>query len=375
MESFDSSERVGNRRSTSKMFTLFALVLAFVVLIGCDKQQDANDFVKSETYTDNSARSEVDANNSVRSEVVVRQYLKDLGIKIGTDKERERIVEVKSSGFTLQGNAPKEELLELNAVEDCGFQYDAKDDRQTIRFKTMWRAYAGGLARMSNLTGGEIKEKKFELTQELSQTLSAEFKGVTTIVSAESFDAAGSEYEGTVAVSQSKKREEMYSGLQSKPGKHSLGDFVEKESSTGIVCPKSYCDNEGVWWRIAGVPVELDGNHSPKGGTAAIEAAKRYAYEAAMRTIAVRVSVKTQLQSTMTKSGDGVSVEDKLSKVVRVEPLDTILPVDPSKTKWIELERVDPMTGAPVRCVIAALYSGGGGSVTKSALGQDTKEM
>ena len=49
---------------------------------------------------------------------------------------------------------------------------------------------------------------------------------------------------------------------------------------------------------------------------------------------------------------------DKLSKVVKVEPLGTIMPVDPSKTKWIELEKVDPMTGAPVRCVIAALCSG-----------------
>ncbi len=366
MESLDPSEREGNRRSTIKMFMMCAFASAFVVLIGCGKQQDAKEVVGSEA----------DTNNFVRSEVIVMQYLKDLGIKIGADKESERIVEVKSSGFTMQGNAPKQDdLLELNTIEDCGFQYDVKDDCQTIRFKAMWRAYADGLARMANRTGGGVKAKKMGQKQELTQTLSAEFRGVTTIVSAESLDASGSEYEVTVAVSQSKKREEMYSGLQSKPGKHSLGDFVEKESSTGIVCPKSYCDNEGVWWRIAGVPVELDGNRSPKRGTAAIEAAKRYAYEAAMRTIAVRVSVKTQLQSTMTKSGDGVSVEDKISKVVRVEPLDTILPVDPSKTKWIELERVDPMTGVPVRCVIAALYSGGGGCVTKSALGQDTKEM
>ncbi len=224
----DSSERERNRRSTLKVFTSFAFASAFVVLLGCGcgKQQDTKEVVGTEAGT----------NNFVRSEVTVMQYLKDLGIKIGADKERERIVEVKSSGLILQGNAPKQDvLLELNTIEDYGFQYDVKDDCQTIRFKSMWRA--------------------------------------------------------------------------------------------------------------------------------------------AMRTIAVRVSVKTQLQSTMTKSGDGVSVEDKLSKVVRVEPLDTILPVDPSKTKWIELERVDPMTGVPVRCVIPALYSGGGGSVTKSALGQDTKEM
>ena len=97
------------------------------------------------------------------------------------------------------------------------------------------------------------------------------------------------------------------------------------------------------------------------------------AYEAAMRTIAVRVFVKTQLQNTMMKSGDDVSVYAKLSKVVKVEPLDTILPVDPSKTKWIELEKIDPMTGAPVRCVIAALCSGKSDRVVGPVSGQKAK--
>lgn len=293
--------------------------------------------------------------------IQVERMLKAHGIQEGSDVKHGRIVAIGT--WIFGGKSSSDEPYDFQAPD---FPDDVNDSFETKRFKAMWKAYATGLSSIAmnkpnvglNLTGSNSNQ-----VMDLSEKLA----GVVTVTMAESLDPAEEVYQVSVAVYQSKKREKMYSGsLKSKPGKYTLAEWIERVSGAGIICPRSYCDNEGVWWRVAGVPVELDEKRSPKKGPVAIATAKRYAYEAARRTIAVQVSEKAQIKCKITNTSDkSIDVEEKVSEVVKIEPLDTILPVDPSKTKWFELERVDPMSGAPVRCVIAALCSGPGAGVSR----------
>ena len=295
----------------------------------------------------------------------VEQFLKRMDVQVGGDLERGRIVAIGTSGFYMKGNESDDES---GLKETYDFPDEAGDDNETRRFKAVWKAYANGLARIASdlETSVDSKEMKDRNGNILSQTLKTSatqsLTGIVTITMTESCTADG-EYEVTVAVCQSQKRAEAYSrglnGGNMTLGKYTLEEWVKQKSERGfgIIYPQSYCDNEGDWWRVAGVPVDLSEGRNSKKVAVLTAKAKRYAYEAAMRTIAVRVSTSTSTLISFDSSERGKQ-KDKTEKAVKIDPINTVLPVDPSQVRWFELERMNPMTGKPVRCVVAALRSG-----------------
>lgn len=316
------------------------------------------------------------------SREVLEQLLESVGIRVGGDLERGRIVAMGTSGFSMKGEESDDEW---GLKETYDFPDEAGDDNETRRFKAVWKAYANGLARIASdlETSLDSKETKDENGNILSQTLKTSatqsLTGIVTITMAESCTTDG-EYEVTVAVCQSQKRAEAYSrglnGGNATPGKYTLDEWVKQksESVSGIICPQAYCDNEGAWWRVAGVPVDLSEGRNSKKVVVLTAKAKRYAYEAAMRTIAVRVVSTSTLTSIFDSSERGKKKhkmkKHKMEGTVKIDPINTVLPVDPSQVRWFELDRKNPMTGNSVRCVVAALRSGNGMGKPK----QDTEK-
>ena len=303
------------------------------------------------------------------SRELANQSLGNMGIQVGCDAKRGRMVATATRGCSLKHEEPDEEL---GFTETYDFPDDTTDDFETRRFKAVWKAYADGLAEIATQMGISIEheEEKKDAGRVLGETMhssaSGSLAGVVFLTMAESFNDGC--YEVTVAVCQSKKREETYSrgltGGEPSLGKYSLVDWIEltvDKGAGGIICPQSFCDNEGVWWRVAGVPVELDAGRSSKKVVMSTEKAKRYAYEAAMRTLAVRVSARTSSTSKLVDKGaDDLEVNDKVERMVKIEPMNTVLPIDPSHVQWFEVDKVNVFTGKPVRCVVAALRSGKG---------------
>ena len=290
---------------------------------------------------------------------VVLEILALKSIERGFDAKRWRISAVETRGFSLKG-AERDDEFELTETYD--FPDDANDDFETRRFKAMWKAYADGLASIVTGFGASIDHEKAEGehgagTSEVLKTMSScPLNGILTITSAESLD--NGEYEVTVAVGWSKKREKMYSsslrGEKSGQGKYALDEWVENCCTTGIICPQSYCDNEGVWWRVAGVPVDLGAGRNSKKVTWLAEKARHYAYEAAMRTIAVQVSARTSMSISF-DSRDDDKKKEKIERAVKVEPMCVIRSDDPFRVKWLELDRVNSITGKPIRVSVCAI--------------------
>ena len=299
------------------------------------------------------------------SREVMEQSLRRMDIQVGGDLERGRIVAMGTSRFYMKG---EESGDEWGLKETYDFPDDAGDDCETKRFKAVWKAYANGLAEIASVIGASVvadaNDENGKILSRTSKSSAVQLlNGIVTITMTESSVADG-EYEVTVAVCQSQKRAEAYSralnGGDAKPGKYTLDEWVKQKSETmGMICPQSYCDSKGVWWRVAGVPVDLrEGRNSAK-VVVLTEKAKRYAYKAAIRTIAVKVSASTSM-SISNDSNESGKPKEKMERSVKIEPTNTVLPVDPSQVRWFELDRENPMTGNPVRCVVAALRSGSG---------------
>ncbi len=314
---------------------------------------------------------------AMSSRDAVKQQLERMHVEVGY-AGRGRMVAVETRGFSLKGDDEVDD--ELRFVEKYDFPDDEADDFETKRFKAVWKAYADGLAKIASdlETSMDHKEMKDENGKILSQNFKSSavqsLAGVVTITMAESCTADG-EYEVTVAVCQSQKRAEAYScglnGGNTTPGKYTLEEWVKQksESGLGIICPQSYCDNEGVWWRVAGVPVDLSAGRNSKKVALKTEKARRYAYEAAIRAIAVRVSTRTST-SIIFDSSERVKRKEKMERDVKIDPINMVLPVDPSQVRWFEFDMKNPLTGNSVRYVVAALRSGNGMGKPK----QDTEK-
>ena len=341
---------------------IFCAVLA--ALAGCG-EDDAKVSAEGESSSQlqATAKTAVPGNvmrHEMSSHDAVMAALKKRGILLGFDAERERMVVVETNGFSLKG---EEKNDEFELAESYDFPDDDNDDFETKRFKATWKAYADGLATIAIYLMAPINNEKADgehggdTSGILNSKSSCSLDSIFTITSAESFDDNG-EYEVTVAVGWSKKREEMYSsglsGENSGHGKYTLAEWVENCCTTGIICPQSYCDNEGVWWRIAGVPVDLSAGRNSKEVAVSTEKAKRYAYEAAMRTIAVQVSARISI-STIVYSGDDGKKKEKMENSVAVKPMRVIRSDDPFRVKWLELDRVDPINGKPIRVIVCAI--------------------
>ena len=351
-----------------KILQAIIICAVFAIFAGCGEDEakvPASGKSSSQLQmSEKTAVAENVARHEMSSRDLVRRKLEGLGLRIGFDADRGRLVAVGTHGFSLKGD---EKGDELKLTETYDFPDDANDDFETKRFKAMWKAYANGLAEIATHLGMSFNHDEAKDTKGISGLLESSavqsFAGVKYLTMSESLTADG-EYEVSVAVVQSKKTETIYShsssGGEAKPGKYTVAEWMENSCELGMICPQSYCDINGVWWRVAGVPVDLSSGRKSKRVAVLTEKAKRYAYEAAMRTIAVGVSASTSASSSRTLIGDGDKIQEKLLRTVRIKPLNTILPVDSSQINFFELDKVNPMTGKPVRSVVAALRSGKG---------------
>ena len=353
-----------------KFFSL-AVLAAFA---GCGKD-DTEVAVKEESGPQPQSAAASSASNDVTrqsSHEVMEELLATRGICQGVDVDKGRILAVESRAFSLK----KEKN---NSVEETyDFSDDSEDDFETLRFKTAWKAYADGLAEIAQMLGtqiyGETVENKTNRTVEDASNRAEiqhsiadiRLDGIVTVAATESYDKQEEEYEFTVAVCQSSKRQKLYKdGLlgdgSSPPGHFSLKEWIDENSSMGMICPQSFVDNEGVWWRVAGVPVDLSAGRNSKKVALLSEKAKRYAYEAAIRTIWVDVSASMSLMSTLSVSAGGESErKEKLSRKVCIKPLRDILPSDPFRVKWLGFDKVNPITGKPIRLIVCAIRDDAG---------------
>ena len=347
-----------------KFFSL-AVLAAFA---GCGKD-DTEVAVKEESGPQPQSAAASSASDNVTrrsSREVIEELLVAKGVRQGVDVDKGRILVVKSRGFSMKDE--KDDSVE----ETYDFPDDPNDDFETRRFKTSWKAYADGLAEIAQMLGtqiyGETVENKTNRTvedgsnrAEIQHSMAGiRLDGIVTVVATESYDKQ-EEYEFTVAVCQSRKRQKLYKDGSlgdgsSPPGRFSLKEWIDENSSTGMICPQSFVDNDGVWWRVAGVPVDLSAGRNSKKVALLSEKAKRYAYEAAIRTIWVDVSASMSLMSTLSVSvGGGTEHKEKLSRKVCIKPLRDILPSDPFRVKWLELDKVNPITGKPIRLIVCAI--------------------
>ena len=348
-----------------KFFSL-AVLAAFA---GCGKD-DTEVAVKEESGPQPQSAAASSASNDVTrrsSREVMEELLATRGICQGVDVDKGRILAVESRGFSLE-----EEKYD-SVEETYDFPDDSEDDFETRRFKTAWKAYADGLAEIAQMLGTQIYDEILENQTNRTVEVRADrteiqhsiagikLDGIVTVAATESYDNQEEGYEFTVAVCQSSKRQKLYKdGLlgdgSSLPGHFSLKEWIDENSSMGMICPQSFVDNEGVWWRVAGVPVDLSAGRNSKKVAVLAEKAKRYAYEAAMRTIWVDVSAFMSLMSTLSVSAGGESeCKEKISRKVCIKPLRDILPSDPFRVKWLEFDKVSPITGKPIRLIVCAI--------------------
>ena len=285
---------------------------------------------------------------------IVYRMLVENDIRGGYDAERGRVVGIGTWRFYAD--------KEVSNVLDCGFADSPDDDFEMKRFKAMWKAYARALADIARIKGrctlsAKISETEPDSEPDANATsvftesiASMQLDGVTFLVMAESW--AEGRYEVSVAMCQSTKRMEAYScrstGSGACPGRYSIFERLECVSKTGMICPQSYCDKDGVWWCIAGVPVGLDGKHLKllKDST---EEAKCYAYEAALRTIAVQVSLETRVTSSMVEE-PGEVIRERFRGHIKIDPVVKI-PPHPFRTT----EMIDPLTGKSIHLAVAFL--------------------
>ena len=353
-----------------KFFSL-AVLAAFA---GCGKD-DTEVAVKEESGPQPQSAAASSASNDVTrqsSREVMEELLATRGICQGVDVDKGRILAVESRAFSLKEE--KDDSVE----ETYDFSDDSDDDFETRRFKTAWKAYADGLAEIAQMLGTQIYDETVENKTnrtvedgsnraEIQHSIAdIRLDGIVTVAATESYDKQEEEYEFTVAVCQSSKRQKLYKdGLlgdgSSPQGHFSLKEWIDENSSMCMICPQSFVDNDGVWWRVAGVPVDLSAGRNSKKVALLSEKAKHYAYEAAIRTIWVDVSASMSLMSTLSVSAGGESeCKEKISRKVCIKPLRDILPSDPFRVKWLEFDKVSPITGKTIRLIVCAIRDDAG---------------
>lgn len=333
---------------------------------GCGREDAEKSAVKSQKSRQQVAEENVKTcvdvvHSSQTSRDVVEKFLAEKGIREGVDVDKGRILTVSTRGFSLKGEE-RDETCELTETYD--FPDDESDDFETKRFKTVWKAYADGLATIAEVVATHINEENVKGAmgsggERKSVQSAAELglHGVVTVTSAESLNKNG-EYEFSVAVCQSTKRQELYKNSlienqPSRPGRCSLNEWIDEKSYTGIICPQSFIDNEGVWWRVAGVPVEI--GRTGKASAMAIGRAKHYAFEAAIRTIWVDVSASMSVSSVSARFGGGAETREKISRNVGIKPICSASFNDPFRVKWLESDTIAPITGKPIRLIVCAI--------------------
>ncbi len=284
---------------------------------------------------------------------VVDDILAMSDVRKGFDRVEKRFVETRTRGFNLNHKGSEVESL----IERYDFPDNEHDDIETKRFKTVWKAYADGLARIAkysaslHLESSNNADARNVTRRSLESSAQCTLDGVVTVTMAES--VCDEEYEVTVVVAQSEKRKRAYHDYRLGQGrdvlgKYSLSDWIDVKSGSGIICPQSFVDNDGIWWRVAGVPVagdRLSGSNS-KG---CIETARIFAEYAALRTISVDVMSKTKEISY--GRADKEDVCKSIEREVKLMPLSSR--PDASCVKWFEKKSTSPISGEVLLVVCA----------------------
>ena len=288
------------------------------------------------------------------SHSVVREQLAMSGVQLGWDPEKKRIVVVETQSLSLKGD---KQNGAFRLKESYDFRDDADDDIETKRFKVVWKAYADGVASIAKFlcanaeigrTAGDNMPGHVSTRMSVQQALD----GVVTVTMAESFN--NETYEVSVAVGKSEKKRAAYSGYKSgkktvSPGRHSLKEWIDARSSSGIICPQSFVDKDGVWWRVAGVPVAAERHRKIH-----IEKAKWLAASAAIRTISIEVKAIEKYNIWGGDKDDGSDAVDMLDREVKIKPLCEVSLFDPTRVQWFDIESESPITGK-VRVIVCAI--------------------
>lgn len=305
------------------------------------------------------------------SEDMVQQTLAGMGVLEKLDEKQQRII-VMGSG-----------VAGYDYCFDNDFSCDPDDDFETKRFKAMWLAYSQGLfeiamtlKRKSNRNLGHETDNFGCFDNEVSITnstgkvigsqkrleIQCELSGFSVVTMAESLGKDGA-CQVTVALCQSRKWENAYlcdaRGEKTLPGKYSLSKWIQRNTDNGMICPQLYCDNEGDWWRVAGVPVSVDGVCDADKLATVKEKAKHYAFEFAMRTMAVCISY-TQAFTTYNVTFDGgVKAFEGFTEKAHVKPLSQKYFTDRAHVKWFEFVRTNSLTGKPICMIVCAVRDKG----------------
>ncbi len=312
------------------------------------KRQELRPLPESET---NVSESEVML-PSPSSRSIVEKALAVSGVQSGWDPEKKRIVVVETRRLSLKGDRQEgASSLKESLKESYEFRDDADDDIETKRFKTVWKAYADGVAQIAQYRKADVESGIEDGNMATRMTVHDPLDGVVTVTMAESFN--NETYEVTVAVGQSEKRHIAYRDYKSgktppSPGKCSLKEWIDARSSLGIICPQSFVDNDGVWWRLAGVPVAAERQRKIH-----IEKAKYLAASAAMRTISIEVKAVEKSNIWVGDKDDRRAAVDMLDREIKLKPLCEVSLFDRSHVQWFEIESNSPLTGKVILVVCA----------------------
>lgn len=293
--------------------------------------------------------------SSKSSREVVEEILSMADIVRGFDQEKKRYTEIATRGFPL-----KHEGVDIvKKSESYDFPDQEGDDLETKRFKRVWMAYADGLAGIASSMSMSLKsfdedvasnKTVHSIVSNARQTLD----GVVTVALAESVE--NDKYEVTVAVAQSEKRKRAYQDYKAgkeggASGKYSLEEWMNAKSAAGIICPQSFVDNEGVWWRVAGVPVARD-RVSGNANKDRVEKARYLAALAACRTISVDVMKNSVLNiRRYADKGGEIMPHRTFEREVKITPVCSNH--DTSSFKWFEIKSTSPISGDVLLVVCA----------------------
>lgn len=310
-----------------------------------------------------------------KSSDMVQQTLEGMGVLGVPDEKKQRIIVMASAAAGYDSG--------YYYGFDNDFSYDPDDDFETKRFKAMWLAYSQGLfeiamtlKRKSNRNLGHETDNFGCFDNEVSITnstgkvigsqkrleIQCELSGFSVVTMAESLGKDGA-CQVTVALCQSRKWENAYlcdaRGEKTLPGKYSLSKWIQRNAGNGMICPQLYCDNEGDWWRVAGVPVSVDGVCDADKLATVKETAKHYAFEFAMRTMAVCIS-DTSAETTYNVTFDGgVKAVVNYTEKMHVKPLSQKYFTDRAHVKWFEFVRTNSLTGKPICMIVCAIRDNG----------------
>ena len=355
-------------KTIRSILALGALMLPVVMLTGCGGEESGKTIANvhdKKTQQGEVASQETSVTNRPFSsaEELVGKTLASMGIPVGLDSDKKRVTTVGTWSWSLKKQDDPDSSFDFK----FDFPDEENDDFETRRFKAAWKAYASGLANMAmsivpekkreDVTTDNAKEVVKTTTNGIEMKARIVLEGVATVTSAESYDAAADEVQFAVAVCRSEKRRRLYEDYKAgrkpnSPGRYSLKEWINQNSGIGVLCPRSIIDNDGILWRAAGLSVEVDGRKEESIKNA-IEKAKCYAFEAAIRTIMVEVSFSKTAETTMEVNGS--TTVSKLQDTTKIIPCCKVAQSDSSRVRWFDIGRKSHITGKRTRLIVCAI--------------------